>query len=244
MSIVTQIGLDRLLPPSAAHFVHTLVRGLDREPDGRRVMTLREIYIADLNQLLEAARQKLLEWPILAARAQAPMLRETFDEHYAQTRTHVAALEGLFEKLDERPRQLRPDAFNGVLELWRMRHRDAAAGDVRELSLISTAMALDYHTLPLYAEAMTAARSLRDIEGARTLQSAMSAERDRTHRLTVFHDWLATRLADSDGPRRTSRTSRTIAGTSPSVAADVSAPASVAANVETVPTPNAATRRE
>jgi len=218
-----------------------LVRGLRREPDGYRVMTLREIYIADLNQLLEATRQKLLEWPILAARAQAPMLRETFDEHYAQTRTHVAALEGLFERLDERPRQLRPDAFNGVLELWRTRHRDAAVGDVRELSLISTAMALDYHTLPLYAEAMTAARSLRDIEGARTLQSAMSAERDRTHRLTVFHDWLATRLADSSGPRWPSRAS---AGPSPSVAADVAAPAAAASSVENALAPNAATRRE
>jgi ferritin-like metal-binding protein YciE len=203
-------------------------------------MTLREIYLADLNQLLEATRQKLLEWPILAARAQAPMLRETFDEHYAQTRTHVAALEGLFERLDERPRQLRPDAFNGVLELWRMRHREAAVGDVRELSLISTAMALDYHTLPLYAEAMTAARALGDIEGARTLQSAMSAERDRTHRLTVFHDWLATRLADS-GPRWTSRTG---AGTSPSVAANVASPAPVETDIETALAPNAATRRE
>ena len=206
----------------------------------KEVMTLREIYIADLNHLLDATRQKLLEWPILAARAQAPMLRETFDEHYAQTQRHVAALEGLFERLDERPRHLRPDAFNGVLELWRMRHRDAAVGDVRELSLISTAMALDYHTLPLYAEAMTAARSLGDIEGARTLQSAMNAERDRTHRLTVFHDWLATRLADS-GPRWTSRTG---AGTSPSVAADVASPSPLVTNIETALAPSAATRRE
>jgi ferritin-like metal-binding protein YciE len=166
------------------------------------VMTLREIYVADLNQLLEATRQKLLEWPVMAARAQAPMLRDAFDEHYAQTRAHLDTLAALFERLDERPRQLRADVFHGVLDLWRSRHRDQALGDIRELSLISAAMAADYHTRPIYAEALTAARSLGDLEGAHRLQAIMNDERDRTHRLTLFHDWLATRLSGGvDGDR-------------------------------------------
>jgi ferritin-like metal-binding protein YciE len=158
-------------------------------------MTLREIYIADLNQLLGAARQKLLEWPVMAARTEAPLLREAFDEHYAQTRTHVDTLERLFERLDERPRPLRDDAFHGVLDVWRTRHRDLAVGDIRELSLISAAMAADYHTLPICAEAVTAARSLGDLDGSRFLQGILNDERGRAGRLTVFYDWLATRLS-------------------------------------------------
>lgn len=158
-------------------------------------MTLREIYIADLNQLLQATRQKLLEWPVMAARAQARMVRDVFDEYYAQTRTHLDTLESLFQRLDERPRQQRADAFDGVLDLWRSRHRDLAAGDIRELSLISAAMAADYHTLPIYADAVTVARSIGDLDGGRALHTIMNEERDRTDRLAVFYDWLATRLS-------------------------------------------------
>ena len=32
-------------------------------------MTLRDLYLSDLTQLLDCTRQKLLEWPILASRA-------------------------------------------------------------------------------------------------------------------------------------------------------------------------------
>jgi ferritin-like metal-binding protein YciE len=168
-------------------------------PSWVEVMTLREIYIADLNHLLEAARQKLMEWPILAARTKSPLLRETFDGHYAQTRSHLAALEGLFERLDERPRPLRANAFSTVLDWWRNRQRDVSSGDAQELALISTGLAVDYHTLPIYVDALTAARGLGDTDGSRTLQTLMNAERDRAHKLLVFYDWLASRLGGSGG---------------------------------------------
>jgi ferritin-like metal-binding protein YciE len=162
-------------------------------------MTLREIYLADLNQLLDATRQKLLEWPLLAARAESPRLRELFDGHYAQTRTHLDTLESLFERMDERPRPRRPDALNGVLDVWRSRHRDGAVGDIRELALVTTALMADYHTLPIYAEALTAARAIGDVEGAAVLLSVMNAERERTQRIAMFHDWAATRLSGVAG---------------------------------------------
>jgi len=204
-------------------------------------MTLRDIYIADLNHLLEAARQKMMEWPLLAARAQSPVLREAFDGHYAQTRTHLLALEGLFERLEERPRTVGANAFNAVLDLWRNRQRDLPLGDARELSLISTGLAVDYHTLPIYADALTAARGLRDHDGSRTLQTLMKAERDRTHRLIVFHDWLASRLGGGGNSDRSPVNSGAIPTSEVSVVRSLTG---VDVELQVPLTPGAAMRRE
>jgi ferritin-like metal-binding protein YciE len=201
-------------------------------------MTLRDVYIADLNHILEATRQKLVEWPVLAARVHEPRLRETFDGHYAQTRAHLAALEGIFERLDERPRPLRPVMYNGALDLWRKRLPDLA-GEARELSLITAGLAADYHTQALYAEAVTAARALGDADGARTLLVLMNAEYDRTHRLTRFHDVIASRLAEGTG-----RDGWTGKRGWASEAVDVGSLTPIETDLESALAPSAATRRE
>jgi hypothetical protein len=96
------------------------------------------------------------------------------------------------------------------------------------LALISTGLAVDYHTLPIYADALTAARGLGDTDGSRTLQTLMNAERDRTHRLIVFHDWLASRLGK---------------GRNVPVVAPVT-PLGLEVDLESALAPTAATRRE
>ena len=157
-------------------------------------MTLRDLYLADLTQLLDSTRQKLLEWPILASRTESALLRDAFDQHYAQTRIHQTLVESIFAHLDERPRPAHFEAFATVARVWRTRHLDADAGLVRELSLVTAALAMDHHTLPIYAEAITAGSTLGDIDGARTLSTAAAEEQARANRLALFHDWLATQF--------------------------------------------------
>jgi len=157
-------------------------------------MTLRDIYLSDLTQLLDAARQKLLEWPILAASTESPLLREAFDQHYAQTRIHQSLIEGTFSHLDERPWPARFEAFSTVVRVWRTRHLESGPGLMRELSLITAALAMDHYTLPIYAEAITAAKAVGDVDGARTLAAAAAEEQARVNRLALFHDWLATQF--------------------------------------------------
>jgi len=157
-------------------------------------MTLRDLYLSDLTQLLDSTRQKLLEWPILASRTESALLRDAFDQHYAQTRIHQTRLESVFAHLDERPRPAHFEAFATVVRVWRTRHLEADAGLMRELSLVTTALAMDHHTLPIYAEAITAGSALGDSDGARTLSAAAAEEQARANRLALFHDWLATQF--------------------------------------------------
>lgn len=168
-------------------------------------MKLREIYVADLNLLLAAATQKLLEWPVLSAKTALPALRAAFDQHYAQTRVHLAQLEALLRQLDERPRPIEPDTFAAVAAMWRTRYLDADEGDLRELSLVTAAMALAHHTLPLYIEAIVAASATGDQEGAGVLQTALLEERGRTERMFALLQSLAPRLgAPGTTPDRSS----------------------------------------
>src|SRR5687768_18598599 len=106
---------------------------------GARMSTvaLRDLYLAELNDLYDAEQQVLCELPLLAAGATSPALREAFDTHYRQTQQHVARLERLFTQLDERPRPVSCRALRGIIEDSRRRNGRLERGDALDASLIS-----------------------------------------------------------------------------------------------------------
>src|SRR5688572_3285116 len=92
-------------------------------------VALRDLYVAELNDLYDAEQQVLRELPLLAAGATSAELREAFDVHYRQTQQHVARLERLFAHLDERPRAVTCQALRGMIEDARLRNRHLERGE-------------------------------------------------------------------------------------------------------------------
>ena len=139
-------------------------------------VALRDLYLAELNDLYDAEQQVLCELPLLAAGATSPALREAFDTHYRQTQQHVARLERLFTQLDERPRPVSCRALRGIIEDARRRNGQLERGDVLDASLISVAQRIEHFEIAAYRCAHSYAMSLSDADGASVLQKTLDEE--------------------------------------------------------------------
>jgi ferritin-like metal-binding protein YciE len=71
------------------------------------IVTLRDLYVAELQDLLDAEQQILQELPSLARASTSAALRQAFDDHLEDTRVHAERLELLLRKLDAPSTSLR-----------------------------------------------------------------------------------------------------------------------------------------
>jgi len=146
-------------------------------------VALRDLYLAELNDLYDAEQQVLRELPLLAAGATSAALRDAFDAHYRQTQQHVARLERLFAHLDERPRSVSCRALRSIIEDARLRHGRLERGDVLDASLISAAQRIEHYEIAAYRCAHSYALSLSDTDAADLLQKTLDEEGGMDQRL-------------------------------------------------------------
>ena len=148
------------------------------------MVTLRDLFIAELSDLLDAEAQVLRELPVMSSRASSPELQALFDEHYRQTQRHIDRLHQLFERLDERPRAMVCQGVRGLVEEARERHATWDPGEVLDAALIGAAQRLEHYEMAGYGCARTYAELLEDREGAQLLQTTLSEESDTDKKLT------------------------------------------------------------
>jgi ferritin-like metal-binding protein YciE len=146
-------------------------------------VALRDLYLAELNDLYDAEQQMLRELPLLAAGATSAELREAFDAHYRQTQQHVARLERLFAHLEERPRTVSCRALRGIIEDARLRNGHLERGDMLDASLIAAAQRIEHYEIAAYRSAHAFALSLSDTDGAGLLQETLDEEGGMQQRL-------------------------------------------------------------
>jgi ferritin-like metal-binding protein YciE len=146
-------------------------------------VALRDLYLAELNDLYDAEQQMLRELPLLAAGATSAELREAFDAHYRQTQQHVDRLERLFAHLEERPRAVSCRALRGIIEDARLRNGHLERGEMLDASLIAAAQRIEHYEIAAYRSAHAFALSLSDADGAGLLQETLDEEGGMQQRL-------------------------------------------------------------
>jgi len=67
-------------------------------------VTLRDLYAAELHDLMNAEKQFVSELPIMASRATSARLQRALEEHHAETKIQIERVRLLLEQLNEPPR--------------------------------------------------------------------------------------------------------------------------------------------
>jgi ferritin-like metal-binding protein YciE len=145
------------------------------------MVRLRDLYVGELSDLLDAEEQILRELPVMAARASSPDLRELFDEHYRETRRHIERLESLFQGMDERPRPMVCHGVRGLIEEARERHAAWDRDALLDAALIGAAQRLEHYEIAAYGCARAYAAALGDHDAVLVLEQTR-AEEGRTDR--------------------------------------------------------------
>ncbi len=148
------------------------------------IVTLRDLYVAELQDLFDAEQQILQALPAMAAAATSSALREAFEEHLEHTRIHAERLQLLLRKLDAAGDGAPCQAIRGLIAEGRRRIADANRGDVLDAALIGAAQRIEHYELAAYGCARTYARTLEDEEAAAVLQKTLDEEGAADARLT------------------------------------------------------------
>jgi ferritin-like metal-binding protein YciE len=148
------------------------------------LVSLRDLYIAELLDLLDAEQITLAELPALAAAATSTALRDLLGEHLEQTRIHAERLELLLRRLNADSSRASCDGMRGLIRDARRRIDACEKGDVLDAALIAAAQRIKHFEIAAYGCARTYARTLGDREAEGLLQQTLDEEGEIDGRLT------------------------------------------------------------
>ena len=140
------------------------------------LVTLRDLYIAELQDLFDAERQIIEALPAMAAAATSSLLRDAFTEHLEETRVQLQRLELLLGKLDVSTRSQICEGIRGLIAEGRRRIAETERGDVLDAALIGAAQRIEHYEIAAYGCARTYARTLRDVDAEELLQQTLDEE--------------------------------------------------------------------
>jgi ferritin-like metal-binding protein YciE len=173
------------------------------------IVTLRDLYVAELQDLYDAEQLVLQVLPGMAARATSGELRAAFERHYDQTRVHIDRLDLLLRQLNERAAGATCEGIRGVVQEAHRRSAEAERGEVLDAALIAAAQRIEHYEIAAYGCARTYAGILNDADAARVLQQTLDEEGEMDRALTaVAGQGINAEAAADLTPRSTTYRSR------------------------------------
>jgi ferritin-like metal-binding protein YciE len=148
------------------------------------IVTLRDLYIAELQDLFDAERQIVSALPGMATAATSSELRTALSDHLEETNIQLQRLELLLRRLDVGEPGTPCEAMRGLLAEGRRRIAATERGDVLDAALIGAAQRIEHYEIAAYGCARTYARTLGDADAARLLQQTLEEEGRADHRLS------------------------------------------------------------
>lgn len=148
------------------------------------IVTLRDLYIAELQDLFDAERQAIEVLPAMAAAATSTDLRDAFTDHLEETRVQVQRLELLLRRLDVSRQGQVCEGLRGLVAEGKRRIADTERGQVLDAALIGAAQRIEHYEIAAYGCARAYARTLGDPDAEELLQQTLDEEGAADHRLS------------------------------------------------------------
>jgi ferritin-like metal-binding protein YciE len=146
--------------------------------------SLRELYVAELQDLYSAEKQLVKALPKMADSATNPELRQAFLDHLAKTEGHVERLEQIFETLEASPSGKKCKGMEGLIEEGEELVKEDPQEDVLDAGLISKAQHVEHYEMAGYGSVRTYALMLGEADHAELLQQTLDEEIEADELLT------------------------------------------------------------
>jgi ferritin-like metal-binding protein YciE len=161
-------------------------------------VSLRDLYAAELHDLMHAEKQMVAELPLMASRATSERLRRAIEEHHAETQVQIERLRLLLEQLNEPARAVPSGAMAALIEDARRRLDDTERGETLDAALIAAAQRIEHHEIASYGTARSYAEALGDYDAVRLLQQTLDEEGHTDHVLTKLAERGINQAAGDD----------------------------------------------
>jgi ferritin-like metal-binding protein YciE len=151
--------------------------------------TLQKLYTDELRDLYNAEGQLLKALPKMAKAASSEELKDAFEKHLEQTKSHVERLEQVFEELGEKPKGKTCRAMKGLVEEGSEILEQDGEESVLDAGIIVAAQKVEHYEIAGYGSVRTFAHLLGQNKAAELLQTTLDEESETNE--------LLNRLAES-----------------------------------------------
>jgi ferritin-like metal-binding protein YciE len=146
--------------------------------------TLRDLYIEELTDLYSAENQLIKALPKMAKAATAKTLKNGFEKHLKETRTHVTRLNQVFKGLRTSPASMKCKAMEGLIAEGEEIISEDAEPEVRDAGLIAAAQRVEHYEMAGYGCVRTYAKLLGHKQAEKILQKTLNEEGATDKKLT------------------------------------------------------------
>ena len=145
---------------------------------------LRELFIDELKDILNAERALVKALPKMAKNATEPKLVMAIEDHLAVTEGQVQRLEQVFELLGETARGKKCEAMEGLIKEAQGVMEETEEGPVRDAAIISAAQKVEHYEIASYGTLVAFAKTLGEDEAAGLLEQTLAEEKEADQTLT------------------------------------------------------------
>src|SRR5436190_17712067 len=141
---------------------------------------LREAFLDELKDLLDAERQLLKAMPKMARAAENDQLRAAFEEHEQQTRQQIARLGQVFEAFDEEEKGIHCKGMEGLID----EAEELIEEEEGDAELIAAAQKAEHYEIAAYGTLASWAVALGQESAAQVLNETLQEEKETDKKLT------------------------------------------------------------
>jgi ferritin-like metal-binding protein YciE len=164
-----------------------------------RLETLQDVFIEQLKDLYSAENQILKALPKLAKTASSPDLKEAFEEHLNQTRTHVKRLDEVMAAIDAGGKGKKCEGMEGLLkegkELLDMKREASPAA--LDAAMIAAAQRVEHYEIAAYGTVCNYAKQLGLRDAMALLQETLREEEQTDKRLSQIANTVNREAAEA-----------------------------------------------
>ena len=147
---------------------------------------LDDLFLHTLRRLYDAERQLTQALPKLADAAGAPELKQAFNGHLKETRSHVDRIERMFAMLGRTPNAHADGSLRGFPKLAEDIINLDADDSVRDAALIAAAQEAEHYEIAAYGALRTWAQVMNKPEAVQLLERTLDEEKRADQRLAAI----------------------------------------------------------
>jgi len=161
---------------SSSHWTAKIQNQIDQGKGIMKLDTLKTLYIDELRDIYNAENQLLKALPKMAKAASSEELKDAFEKHLEQTKTHVERLEEVFEDIGEKPKSKTCKAMKGLIEEGSEILQEEGEESVIDAGIIIAAQKVEHYEIASYGSVRTFAQLLGKDRSAELLQTTLDEE--------------------------------------------------------------------
>jgi ferritin-like metal-binding protein YciE len=176
-------------------------------------LTLRELYVEELRNLFDAENRLVKALPKMAEAADSADLRNGFEEHLEQTKTHVDRLREIFESMGERATGKKCVGMVGLIQEGDELLEEDFANGVKDAALISAAQRVEHYEIAAYGCVKSWAVLLGESTAQELLEQTLEEEKETDEKLTELSESINAQASEDAAAAPPRKSRGTAAGT-------------------------------